>query len=322
MPAKIVYWAAYGLARSQITEAFEGLDGIDFHICSNLDELLPAMDGARGLIVYDAPEDIAGRVIAKLNQPSNTVEKLHFVSAGRDGFERAGLPRHIEVSGPGSATGPAVAEHALALTLASLRAIPQAQSQARAEIWSRHGVVPHMASLEDRTVAVIGYGAIGKAVSRLLRAFGASVTAVTRSPPAPGEDDDLTVVSLDAIRDVVAESDIVIVTIALAPETIGMFDAELLGAIRPGSYFVNVARGELVDMEALEALLRSGRLAGAALDVVWPEPLPEGHSLWTAPNLIITPHVAAAGSLAGARRLAAAARRHMVPLATQETGRS
>lgn len=172
-------------------------------------------------------------------------------------------------------------------------------------------MVSQMASLEDRTVAVIGYGAIGKAVTQLVKAFGASVSVVTRTPPSTGCDGNVPVKPLSAIKEVVAASDLVILTIALTAETHGLFGEELFGVLRPDSYFVNVARGELVDMAVLEAQLRSGHLAGAALDVVHPEPLPSQHSLWTAPNLILTPHVAAGGSKAGARRLADAAKRNM-----------
>ncbi|WP_176596791.1 MULTISPECIES: NAD(P)-dependent oxidoreductase [Sphingobium] len=318
MPTKIVYWAAYGLAKDQIIGAFARRPEIDFEICSSLEEVLRAMDGAKGLVLYDQPEEIARQVVAKLNLPGNSVEILHFVSAGRDGFEAAGLPDRVKVTGPGAATATIVAEHALALTLASLRALPRSLKLTESQLWSRHEMVPHIASLEDRKVLVVGYGAIGQAVTRLFKAFGAAVTAVTRTPPAGGSDGDVLVKPLSALEEAVSQCDVLILTIALAPETAGLFDADLLAALQPGSYFVNVARGEIVDLGALEALLRSGRLAGAALDVVSPEPFPAGHSLWTAPNLIFTPHIAAAGSRAGAGRLAEAARRNLDALLERE----
>jgi phosphoglycerate dehydrogenase-like enzyme len=318
---KIIYWAAYGLARKEIVEALGSVEGIDFQNCTNLDEVLPALAGAKGLILFDAPEETARKVVAVLGQPESSVEWLHFISAGRDGFDRVGLPDHITVTGARSATASVVAEHALALTLALLRGVPQALAQAQQRIWSR-AIVGQMSSLEDRSIAVVGYGGIGQAVARLLHGFGASVTVVTRTPPTTGTDGSFPIKPLTGLREVLADTDFLILTIALAQETAGMFSEDLLSAMKPGSYLVNVARGELVDLDALERLLRSGTLAGAALDVLTPEPFPEERSLWTAPNLIITPHIAAAASRAAARRIADGARQNMIAFLQRETAAS
>jgi phosphoglycerate dehydrogenase-like enzyme len=99
--------------------------------------------------------------------------------------------------------------------------------------------------------------------------------------------------------------DVLMVCLALVPETHHLVDGALLDACKPGSLLVNVSRGEVVDSAALEAALRSGHLAGAALDVTEPEPLPKSSSLWTAPNIIISPHIAAVGNPQVGARIAA-----------------
>ncbi len=99
-------------------------------------------------------------------------------------------------------------------------------------------------------------------------------------------------------------ADVVVLCVPLTQETAGMIDAHSLGLMKPGAYLVNIARGGVVDTDALVAALESGRLAGACLDVTDPEPLPPGHPLWGMPNVVITPHVASRAALTSERRAA------------------
>ena len=108
----------------------------------------------------------------------------------------------------------------------------------------------------------------------------------------------------DRLLDMLAEADVVAICLPLTDETAGLFDAEAFDAMKPGAYLINIARGGIVDTDAMLAALRSGRLAGACLDVTDPEPLPEDHPLWTEPNVVITPHVASFAALTSARRWA------------------
>lgn len=162
-----------------------------------------------------------------------------------------------------------------------------------------------LVELARSTVGVIGFGGIGREVGRRVAALGARVLGVVRRPPARGTEP-LTAVGSDAVvgraelvhgpagvERVLAESDVVVLATPDTPETRGMMDGAALARMRRGAVLVNVARGKLVDEDALVGALRAGRLRGAGLDVFRSEPLPEGHPLWTAPNVLLTPHVSA-----------------------------
>ncbi len=138
--------------------------------------------------------------------------------------------------------------------------------------------------IEGKRVLVIGHGSIGRALQVRLAAFGAIVTGVAshRQPGAHGPDE---------IPGLLPAADIVVLLTPLTEQTSGLVDARFLSTMHDGALLVNAARGQVIDQSALEAELRAGRLR-AALDVTEPEPLPDGHTLWTAPNLLITPHVA------------------------------
>jgi phosphoglycerate dehydrogenase-like enzyme len=171
------------------------------------------------------------------------------------------------------------AELAVTLTLASLRGVADfVRAQDRAE-WI-HG---ERASLADKTVLIVGYGSIGAAVESRLRPFECDVLRVARRARDG-------VAGFESLRALVAEADVVILTVPLTEQTWGLVDGAFLSRMRDGALLVNVSRGPVVDTDALLAELSAGRLS-AALDVTDPEPPPAGHPLWSAPGLLITPHV-------------------------------
>jgi phosphoglycerate dehydrogenase-like enzyme len=175
------------------------------------------------------------------------------------------------------------AELAVALTLASLRGIPQAVRNQDAGEW-RQKFHP---ALADRRVLIVGYGSIGAALEERLIPFECEVVRVARSarraPHGP-------VHALDALPELLPDADVVVLLVPLTEQSRGLAGAEFLGRMKDGALLVNVARGGIVDTKALLAELESGRLR-AALDVTDPEPLPAEHPLWHAPNVLITPHV-------------------------------
>ena len=179
------------------------------------------------------------------------------------------------------------AELALGLILASGRHLDvYARQQERGE-WAP---VPGTA-LADLRVLVLGYGRIGQAIEARLRTFEvASVTRVARRPRTDPE-----VHGQDALLDLLPDADVLVVIAPLTPETEGIVGAEALARLPDGALVVNVARGRLVDTDALLAETSSGRLR-AALDVTEPEPLPADHPLWRVPNVLISPHVGGASS--------------------------
>ena len=177
-----------------------------------------------------------------------------------------------------------VAEHALALALASLRVLPE---RARARSWN---AVPAGESLYGRTVLIIGAGGIARELIRLLDPFGTEIVVVRRSAePVPGA---TRTVTTQALADELPLADVVVVAAALTGDTRHLLGAAELGLMKQTAHLVNIARGPLVDTDALVQALRSGTIAGAALDVTDPEPLPAGHPLWTEPRCLITPHMA------------------------------
>ena len=175
-------------------------------------------------------------------------------------------------------------ELAVGLMLAAQRHLDdfvRAQTEAR---WDQRRVP----SLADRTVLILGYGSIGEAVERRLAGFEVDIVRVA-SKAREG------VHGVDELPELLPRADIVVVLVPLTDATRGLVDAAFLGRLRDGATLVNVARGAIVDTDALLAELQSGRLR-AALDVTDPEPLPAEHPLWHAPGVIITPHVGGATS--------------------------
>ena len=176
-----------------------------------------------------------------------------------------------------------VAEHALALTLSGLRRVV---SSARATSWAR----PEGTLLHDGRVTVVGGGGITTALVGLLAPFRAAVTVVRRHPdPFPGA---AVTVGPDRLHAALSGADAVILALALTPETTGMIGTAELEAMEPHAWLVNVARGAHVRTDDLVKGLEAGVIGGAALDVTDPEPLPDGHPLWSLPNCVVTPHAA------------------------------
>lgn len=188
--------------------------------------------------------------------------------------------------------GSAVAELVLTVVLATLRRLPHFIEEQRQGRWD-----PIEADdLRDKRVLIIGAGDLGEQTARRLRSFDA-VPVLVAHTARDG------IHATSELPSLLPEADVVVLTVPLTPDTTGLVDAEFLSRMPDGALLVNVARGKIVDTEALLAELTSGRLR-AALDVMEPEPLPADHPLWTAPNLIITPHAAGFIAQSGPRAFA------------------
>ena len=171
------------------------------------------------------------------------------------------------------------AELAVGLAIASRRGFPEFMREQIAGRWSHH----RTSALSDSKIGIIGYGSIGKKIAKNLSGFEVSVTAFTQS----GRDGSLTIDQLDAH---LPELDIIILILPLSDSSRHLFNAKRLAAMKDGALLINVARGPVVETDALVKELNSGRIF-AALDVTDPEPLPTGHPLWSAKNLLLLPHV-------------------------------
>lgn len=175
-----------------------------------------------------------------------------------------------------------VAEMALTLGLAGLRGFG---TYARADRWEG----PHGHNLLGASVTILGGGGITESLVRLLQPWGCRITVVRRNVATmPGVD---RVLPADAFRDALPGADLVVLALALTPDTEGMIGAAELALMEPHAWLVNVARGRHIVTDDLVEALRGGTIGGAGLDVTDPEPLPPGHPLWSMPNCLITPHV-------------------------------
>ena len=280
----------------QITRALSELP-VTLSVVHGFEELLALLPEADMLVSADCAAEFAAPLAAALRR--SRVRYYQVLSAGRERLVGAGIPASIELFGPGEAIAPAVAEHAFALALALYRGIPGAVS---AGAWTREGVAS-LRCMEGDTALVVGLGAIGRDVARRAKAFGMQVLAVNRTQLACADCDE--VYPLAQLDDLLPRAGLVVLTLALTPQTRGILGARQFAAMRRGAFVVNVARGGLIDQAALGAALSSGWLGGVGLDVADPEPLPDSDPLWRAPNLVVTPHVAAVGSVLSQERLAA-----------------
>lgn len=176
-----------------------------------------------------------------------------------------------------------VAEHALALALAGLRDIPE---RLRATSWGK----PSGRTLYESRVTILGGGGIARSLLALLGPLRVEATVLRRHPaPVPGA---ARVVGPHRLREALSGADLVVLALALTPETEGIIGSDELRTMEEHAWLVNVARGGHVRTEDLVVALEERWIGGAALDVTEPEPLPDGHPLWHLPNCIITPHTA------------------------------
>ena len=196
--------------------------------------------------------------------------------------------------------GPTIAEHVFGMLLALTRDLPYYTDPQQRGTWNRGGSGIPRVSLQGRTLLVVGLGGIGREVAKRGKGFGMRVLATRRSAVTPPPYVDRQGTPAD-LPELLAEADVVVLCVPLTDETRGMIGADELALIRSRGYLINIARGPVVDTDALLRSLESGHLAGAGLDVTDPEPLPPDHALWRMRNVIITPHVAARSDLTGDR---------------------
>lgn len=218
---------------------------------------------------------------------------IQAIGSGVGQYVSARLPEGGIVLTNGAGIGaPPIAEWVLARVLQIVKLLPEHDAAAREHRWeSTLG-----GQLAGKTMAVIGLGAIGREVARRARAFGVRLLGVRRSwKPGMTDADVDEVFGPDALLDVLRRSDIAVLAAPGTDENDNLFDAEAFAAMPPGSIFVNVARGTLVDEQALIDALASGHLCAAATDVARKEPLPADDPLWSAPNLLISPHSSTSG---------------------------
>ena len=217
-------------------------------------------------------------------------KQIRWVHSLSDGVERLLTPsmmaRPILLTNSHGVHDKSVSEHAMAMLLSWFHNIPQVTRQKEVRIWKR----PKNQMLDGKTMLLAGFGGIGRAIAERAKVFGMKIIAV-RNHPAKDSLADVTVTS-EKLLSVLPDADVVVAALPTTPSTNGFFNDKAFDAMKPGAFFINIARASVVDEAALLSALETGKLAGAALDVFSKEPLSEDHPFWAMENVIITPHVA------------------------------
>lgn len=291
---RLVYLAGGRISEEQLAELSAAAPGLEIVRVSSEEEAMkhaPRAHGADSRFV--TPEFLAAAPnLVWIQSTSAGVEWL---------LEMPGVADKdaLVVTNMRAVHGPAIADHSFAMLLTLTRGMRVHEANQRESRWggpeARTG-----AALEGRTMFVVGLGGIGTEIARRADGFGMTVIASRRSG-GPGPEFVDEVGTPDQLHEMLARADVVAIATPLTPETEGMFDAAAFAAMKPGAYLINIARGGIVDTDAMIAALESGRLGGACLDVTDPEPLPPDHPLWKFDNVVITPHVASFGELTSER---------------------
>lgn len=268
------------LGDANLVDAVGPIDGVEFVVW---DLRTPSPRPAWDLVV--PPYLDKATLLTALN--GLTVGLVQSQSIGYDGVADS-LPSGIPFANAASVHETSTAELALGLTIAAQRGIDQAVRDADAHRWNPG----FRNSLADRRVLLLGYGGVGQAIEARLIPFEVEIVRVARSARDVTDPHGRTVHihGIDELPALLPAAEIVIIAVPLDGSTRGLVSAAELAALPEGALVVNVARGSVVDTDALVAELSSGRLR-AALDVTDPEPLPADHPLYTCPNLILTPHL-------------------------------
>ena len=232
---------------------------------------------------------ILGCIDPALLPGAKDLQWLQLNYAGTDGYTVPGLlPPDAILTNATGAYGLAVAEHMAALTLAVRKKLHLYRDNQSRQVWTDEGPVRAIAR---STVLVVGLGDIGGSYASMMKGLGARVIGVRRRPSAQKPDCVDELYSTEELDRLLPEADIVAIALPGTPQTRGLFSKERLAEMKRGALLINGGRGYIVDSFALADALNSGALGGAGLDVTDPEPLPEGHPLWTAKNALITPHI-------------------------------
>jgi phosphoglycerate dehydrogenase-like enzyme len=278
------------LPTPEAAELMGGLpDGIAADVWTGGEQLPDSADEVEVVVLPFGVADAQMQGLAKL-------PRLRLIQLLSAGAERAipFVPPGVTLANARGAHDPAVAEWIMAVILAQVRHLPKYIVAQQAGRWEHDAARP----LGGQTILIVGYGSIGEATERMLAPMQVNVKRIAKTAREG-------VSSMDDLPSMLPNADIVLLLVPVTPATTKMVDEAFLARMKDGALLVNAARGSIVDTDALLKELTAGRLL-AALDVTEPEPLPAGHPLWSAPGLLLTPHVGGATTDAMERALAIA----------------
>ncbi|MFT5114859.1 MAG: phosphoglycerate dehydrogenase-like enzyme [Parasphingorhabdus sp.] len=278
-----------------MTQGFEklviqckGLGDVEFIDALAIDSL-DQIENLNAVIAY------AGRYTEELSQTVNRTRPkwIHLVTAGIDPLLKFPPPINTSISSSGYVWSATVAEHAIALLLALLRGLKPGIDLVKSNSWDRTTIMPKLSSIRHARILIIGYGSIGRQISKQLQGFEVEITGLARTART---EIGVKVFAMHELDNLITENDIVINCLPLCPATQHVLSGTQFNLMRNDTIFIDVSRGGVVDEIALLEGLCNGRPAAAGLDVFEVEPLAITHALRELDNVILTPHIAGFGS--------------------------
>jgi len=252
--------------------------GVSVHIAATPSEAAGAIADAEILYAWKFPPQLYAK--------AGRLKWLQVMGAGVDWALVPELPPHVQITRAPGVFGPWMAEYVVAWCLWVTQRMKPYRDAQRQRRWDDH-VLPDR--LGGKTLSIVGLGDIGRDIARAARGLGMRVLGVSRRGRPVREATKMYPVA--AMARALREADFVVLLLPLTPETRGIIDADALGAMKPTTWLINIARGAVVDEGALMAALEQRRIAGAVLDVFDREPLPPSHPLWKMDNVVVTPHI-------------------------------
>lgn len=287
---KAVYYHEAAKPPEDLVAAAKEFSQLQLVAASTPDELREALKGCEALIVNNRSYTAEN---AKLIRDHGTALKwIQFSTSGIDNALKNGLPSNVIVTNIAGLRAFAVAEHALMLMLSLVRRVRATEHARKQQTWARDEITPSMDNLAGKQLLILGLGAIGQEIARKAKAFDMNVAGISRSTQSVPHVDK--VMPRSALKSACAEADVV--ALAAGADAGQLLDRDVIAALKPTAFVVNIARGALIDEPALLDALQNGKIAGAGFDVMAAEPLPKGHPFWDLDNVIMTPHVGGAGN--------------------------
>ncbi|MGY8990405.1 MAG: D-2-hydroxyacid dehydrogenase, partial [Rhodospirillales bacterium] len=265
---KTVYSLAWEI--DPFKDILDTFDGVTFTKMNAKQGFGPEIEEAEALIIsathYNA--DVA----KELKDRAKKLRWMQSAAIGYDNYVNFGIPDGVTLCNAAGLKGGTVSEHAFALLISLMHGVQHLERYRAKKEWQGDLARTNITPLDGRTIAIIGYGSIGKELGRKAKAFDMNVIGISRS--GTGDENSDQAVTVDKMLDVLPEADVVAVALPSNPESENLVDNKAFAAMKPGSVFVNVGRGLTMDQNALIKCLQSGHLGGAGLDVFEVEPLP------------------------------------------------
>jgi phosphoglycerate dehydrogenase-like enzyme len=241
-----------------------------------------------------AGEQVAVRTVRSTEELNRALPETHYLVGFPVTVELIeAIEKGVRVCSAASIRGPFVAEHCMALALTLIRRIDQSVLAQAEHHWATKEIAPGVRTLRGSTVGIVAFEKIGDEIAKRAASFDAHVlvSTPTRAGNCPHAH---STVGMDGVRDVVAQSDVLIVAAPRLPGTGMLLGKGELGALKTSAIVISAGRGGLLDFQWLLRMLRREKIAGAAMDVFETEPLPPNSPVWTMPNVIVSPHVSTA----------------------------